>query len=73
MSNDENEVVAEHFHTFDNIPVCICVLETRGGFCAVGYSATKARRFDPEIGQAFARGNAMQTLRRKISEWERVA
>ena len=67
---DLNEVVAEHYHQFENLPVCICVVETRGGFLSVGYSAVARHKFDAAIAQSFARVSALQNLRRMLMKWQ---
>lgn len=69
MEEDCNEVVAEHHHKFDNLPVCICVLETRSGFFAVGFSSTSPNRFDHDIAAAMARARATQQLKHSIGKW----
>jgi hypothetical protein len=66
---DANQVVAEHYHLFDNMPVCICVLETVSGFYAVGFSASSKKRFDAEAAQVLAHNNAKITLLRNTRKW----
>ena len=60
--DDPHELVAEHHHQFDNIPVAICVLETKSKVFGVGFSAVHPRKFDPVAAQDFARGRARQHL-----------
>lgn len=63
MDDLEKTIVAEHTHEFEEVPVCVHVLETEEGLFAVGYSVSSRAKFNVDVARSFSRSRALATLR----------
>lgn len=66
MSDPSHEIT---FHRIPGKPVMVCVIETPSRTIGVGYSASKAHRFDEDL----ARANALTGAQRHLARFVRLA
>ena len=64
MNDDPFNVIAEHYHQLENLPVMVCVLETAGGLFFTGNSTSGRERFNPDLARNFALSSANHAMAR---------